>query len=117
LKPQGYYLAVENFVEGHDAMNRARQAVGLPEIPVRWHNLYFEEKSFRIMAEPFFENITFKDFSSSYYFATRVIYSALCMMRGEKVDYNHEIHQFAPRLPWIGQFSPIRMAVLRRKPA
>jgi hypothetical protein len=98
-------------------MNRARQAVGLPEIPVRWHNLYFEERAFRGMAEPFFDDITFRDFSSSYYFATRVIYSALCTMRGEKIDYNHEIHQLAPRLPWTGQFSPIRLAILRRKSA
>ena len=32
-------------------------------------------------AAPFFDEIIFKDFSSSYYFATRVIYSAMCQMR------------------------------------
>ncbi len=110
----GYYIAVENFIEGHENMNRARVAVGLPEIPVRWHNLYFKEDEFLHHAERFFRDVVFKDFSSSYYFATRVIYSAVCLMRGEEPDYEHEIHQLSVHLPWVGHFSPIRMAVMRK---
>ena len=115
IRPGGYYIAIENFIEGHDNMNKARHAVGLAEIPVRWHNLYFREQEFVAAATHFFDGISFKDFSSSYYFATRVIYSAMCQMRKEELDYNHEIHQLAPHLPWTGAFSPIRMAVMRRK--
>ncbi len=114
-QPGGYYVAIENFTEGQDEMNRLRASVGLPEIPVRWHNLYFNEADFKRLAEPFFEAIEFREFSSSYYFATRVIYSAMCQMRGETPDYRHEIHQLAVKLPWFGQFSPIRMVVMRRK--
>lgn len=114
-KPGGYYIAIENFIEGHENMNKARRSVGVPEISVRWHNLYFKEHEFIYNVERFFEDIIFKNFSSSYYFATRVIYSAMCQMRGEEPDYNHEIHQFSVNLPWIGQFSPIRMAVMRKK--
>jgi ubiquinone/menaquinone biosynthesis C-methylase UbiE len=114
IKPSGYYIAIENFIEGHDNMNNARHSVGLPEIPVRWHNLYFKERDFIHSAERFFKVLEIKDFSSSYYFATRVIYSKMCQMRGEKPDYNHEIHQLAVKLPWVGKFSPIKMAVLRR---
>ena len=113
-KSGGYYVAIENFVEGHEQMNRARHAVGLPEIAINWHNLYFKEYEFVQIALRFFENTVFKDFSSSYYFATRVIYSAMCQMHGEAPDYQHDIHKIAVRLPWMGQFSPIRMAVLRR---
>lgn len=114
-KPGGYYIAIENFVEGHESMNAARRQMGLPEIPVRWHNLYFEEKPFAQCVGRFFEGVSFREFSSSYYFATRVIYSAMCQMRGEAPDYNHEIHRLAVRLPWVGRFSPIRMAVMRKK--
>jgi ubiquinone/menaquinone biosynthesis C-methylase UbiE len=111
----GYYIAIENFVEGQDNMNASRRAVGLPDIPVRWHNRFFKQAEFVAAAEPFFDEIRFQDFSSSYYFATRVIYSAMCQMRGEQPDYEHEIHQLAVKLPWTGQFSPIRMVVLRRR--
>ena len=114
-KHGGLFIALENFMEGHDNMNEARREVGLPEIPVRWHNLYFRQNDFVCGIDRFFEVITFKEFSSSYYFATRVIYSAMCQMLGEEPRYDHEIHQLAVRLPWIGNFSPIRMAVLRRK--
>jgi ubiquinone/menaquinone biosynthesis C-methylase UbiE len=115
LKPGGYYIAIENFSEGHDNMNRARHALGLPEIPVRWHNLYFDDASHSKMREPYFKLVTAKDFSSSYYFATRVVYSAMCKETGEKIDYRHPIHRLAPRLPWTGQFSPVRMIVLQRR--
>lgn len=114
-KKGGYYIAIENFIEGHQNMNNARGSVGLPEIPVRWHNFYFREDEFIQSASRFFENITFKEFSSSYYFATRVIYSKMCQMRGENPDYNHEIHQLAVQLPWFGQFSPVRMVLLHKK--
>jgi len=114
-RPGGFYIAIENFVEGHEKMNETRGLVGLPPIPVRWHNLYFKEDEFVRAAGCFFEDIVFKNFSSSYYFATRVIYSAMCQMRGEVPDYHHEIHQLAVRLPWFGEFSPIRMAVMRRR--
>lgn len=114
LAPGGYYLAIENFREGHEHMNQARRQVGLPEIPIRWHNLYFEEARFRGAVAPYFEDLELLDFSSAYYLATRVIYAAMCQMRGETPDYSHDIHQLAIRLPWVGAFSPIRLAVMRR---
>lgn len=115
INPDGYYVAVENFVEGHENMNTMRRAMGLPDIPVRWHNLFFKENDFLAAAEPFFDLVAFKDFSSSYYFATRVIYSAMCQLRGEQPDYEHDIHRLAVDLPWSGQHSPIRLGLLRRK--
>ena len=115
LGPSGHYIAIENFHEGHDEMNRARQAVGLNPIPIRWHNVYFRETEFCDMTAPHFEEPAFREFSSAYYFATRVIYSKMCQLRGEEPDYDHDIHRLAVDLPEIGRFSPIRMAILRRR--
>jgi len=117
LRPGGVYVAIENFVEGQEAMNAARAAVGLPEIPVRWHNLFFREDELRARAAGDFASVELRDFASSYYFATRVVYSAACKMRGEEPDYEHEIHRLAPDLPPTGRFSPIRLAILRKEPA
>src|SRR5262249_9180307 len=111
----GYYVAIENFIEGQERMNEMRRAAGLPNIPINWHNLYFREGEFVSSASRFFGEIVFKDFSSTYYFATRIVYSAMCQLRGEQPDYQHDLHKVAVRLPWIGQFSPIRMVVMRRK--
>ncbi|HYK88915.1 MAG TPA: hypothetical protein VE398_09100, partial [Acidobacteriota bacterium] len=115
LRPGGWYVAIENFREGNDAMNSARQRFNLPEIPVRWHNLYFEEKRFVDHTTAWFDLVRFEDFASSYYLATRVLYSAWCKERGETPDYTHDLHRLATDLPACGQYSPIRMVVLRRK--
>lgn len=115
LKPGGHYLAIENFHEGQDAMNAARAAMGLPEIQIRWHNHFFNEAEFRTEAAQHFETIEFREFASAYYYATRVIYSAMCRMQGTEPDYQHEIHQLAVKLPSIGNYSPIRLVILRKK--
>jgi ubiquinone/menaquinone biosynthesis C-methylase UbiE len=114
LTHNGYFIAIENFIEGHNLMNDSRKAIGLPEIPIRWHNKYFNEEDIIKNSKNFFTQIIIKDFSSSYYFATRIIYSKMCQMRGEVPDYNHEIHQLATKLPWTGKFSPIKLLIMKK---
>lgn len=114
LKPGGVYLAIENFHEGQNALNAARAAMGLQEIPVRWHNHFFHEEEFRLLTKPHFSGIVFHEFASAYYYATRVIYSAMCRMQGVEPDYDHDIQRLAVRLPPMGNFSPVRLAVMRK---
>lgn len=112
LRPGGYYLAIENFVEGNDALNALREIYGLPPIEIRWHNRFFREAEFAACASRHFRTVERKDFSSSYYFATRVIYSALCAAEGMAPDYRHPIHAQSVKLPPFGQYSPIKLFVL-----
>lgn len=114
LRVGGRYLAIENFTSGQDELNRLRAAIGLREIPVRWHNLYFREDEFLAKTQALFKQVEIVDFSSAYYYATRVIYSKYCQIRGEEPNYQHEIHQLAVQLPPIGAFSPIKLAILTR---
>ncbi len=115
VAPNGTYIAVENFIDGHENMNRGRQDLGLEPIPIRWHNVFFTEENFVRATTPHFELVSFSDFSSSYYFATRLVYAAMCQRLGESPDYDHPIHQLAPDLPPTGCFSPIRKVELRRR--
>jgi ubiquinone/menaquinone biosynthesis C-methylase UbiE len=115
LKAGGYYFGSENFIQGQNAFNRLRVAMGLPEIPVRWHNHFFDEVEFFAETEPFFEAVTIENFASSYYLATRIIYSAGCHLKSEEPDYFHPIHQVAGKLPAIGDFCPIKFITMRRK--
>lgn len=115
LVPGGYYFCIENFMQGQESFNRLRVAMGLPEIPVRWHNLFFDEARYAEEVQPYFDSLTFHNFLSSYYLATRVIYSAGCHLVGEEPDYFHPIHRVAARLPPIGDFCPIKLATMRRK--
>ncbi len=114
VKGGAHYLAVENFIEGHDRMNEARKAMGLPEIPVRWHNLYFSEDDCRRWSSRFFDSLEFVEFSSAYYYATRVLYSSMCKEDGVEPDYEHQIHRLAVNLPCFGSYSPIRLVILHK---
>jgi len=115
LKNGGYYIAIENFIEGHNKMNQVRKLVGLPEIPLRWHNLFLKKSQFLRSVQRLFKIYSFDDFASAYYFSTRVVYSKMCQMRREKPDYNHDIHKLSVDLPWFGEFSPVKMVVLKKK--
>lgn len=115
LVPGGYYFGVENFIQGQNNFNQLRTAMGLPEIPVRWHNHFFDEREYVERTSEHFDSLVFDYFLSSYYLATRVIYSAGCHLIGEEPDYFHPIHQTAGKLPLMGDFCPIRLASMRRK--
>jgi ubiquinone/menaquinone biosynthesis C-methylase UbiE len=115
LVPGGYYYCIENFIQGQEGFNRMRVAVGLPEIPVRWHNLFFDEGRFLVETRQLFDPVVIESFLSSYYLATRIIYSAACHLVGEEPDYFHPIHQIAGRLPVIGDYCPIKLVTMRRK--
>jgi len=43
LENNGCYLGTENFLTGQNNLNALRKTLDLPEIPIRWHNLYFDE--------------------------------------------------------------------------
>jgi ubiquinone/menaquinone biosynthesis C-methylase UbiE len=109
LAPGGAYLGTENFLGGQAAMNALRRAQGLPEIAVRWHNLFFDEAEFLRRAAPLFSAVELENFSSIYYLVTRVVYSALCQQSGIAPDYGHPIHKIAVSLPTAGDFSPIKL--------
>jgi len=115
LRPGGYYFCIENFMQGQNNFNQLRSAMGLPPIPVRWHNNFFDEKVFVSETAKHFDSVVFESFLSSYYLATRVIYSAGCHLEGKEPDYFHPIHKIAGRLPPIGDFCPIKLVSMRRK--
>jgi hypothetical protein len=113
LTPNGHYLGTENFMGGQNALNSLRRSLDLAEIPVRWHNRYFDEIIFIERAGKLFKEVELLSFSSTYYLVTRVVYSALCKREGAAPGYDHPIYDIATALPPTGNFSPIKMIVAR----
>jgi ubiquinone/menaquinone biosynthesis C-methylase UbiE len=111
LSDGGMFLGSENFIGGQLELNRLRRQMDLPEIPVRWHNFYLDENGFLDECKKLFSSARLENFTSSYYYTTRVIYSALCKIENSPVDYEHPIHRVAMQLPPIGDFSPIKLIV------
>ncbi len=114
LKPEGHYVGIENFEEGNDELNLMRESMGLQKITIRRHNLFFKQLEFVPRMKKLFRDVEIIDFSSSYYFATRVVYSKYCQMKNMEPDYHHEIHQLAVDLPAVGSVSPIKLIIMRK---
>jgi SAM-dependent methyltransferase len=108
-------LLAENFMEGHNNFNRLRKSIGLKEIPVRWHNLFFNESSFEEAVADYFDIVEVRNISSLYYLATRVIYSKVCSLENREPDYDNIIYQVGAELPVEGDYGPIKLAILNRR--
>jgi SAM-dependent methyltransferase len=115
LRDEGVYAMIENFIEGHQEFNRIREAYGLPPIPVRDHNLFFERERLLESIAGEFNVIEEVNISSTYYLVSRIIYSKICQVRNVQPDYFDEHHAYGATLPFCGEFGPVRMLILKRK--
>lgn len=116
VRTGGRYLAIENFHGGQNGLNRQRELLGLPLIPIRWHNCYLDETAFREACSEFFEVAPPAPITSTYYLITRCVYAKLCQMAGEEPGYDHPIYQVATKLPPLGDFGPVKLVAMVRRP-
>lgn len=115
LPEHGHYIMIENFIEGHEAFNRIREAYGLRRIPIRSHNLLFDRAKLEGAISSKFEVIEEVNISSTYYLVSRIVYSKICQDSGVEPDYFNDHHRYATGLPFLGEFGPARMLCLRKK--
>jgi len=114
LKPGGTYLMIENFKEGHNAFNKAREELGLSPIPVRPHNRFFDDEELEHATNGLFRVEDSLNISSTYYLATRIVYSKICQENGVAPDYRDNHHKFSADLPFAGDFGPVYLKVLKK---
>jgi SAM-dependent methyltransferase len=116
LGPKSTYCMLENFIDGHDALNEVRRSFGLDEIKVRPHNCFLNRESVHEFLGRAFDIERDVNISSSYYLVSRVIYSKICQLEGVQPDYFDKHHELASQLPFSGNYGPVRMLVLIKKP-
>jgi SAM-dependent methyltransferase len=121
LHPGGHYVCVEAFADGLARLNKAREELGLEPNEQPDHNLWLEEEWFsEAVAGDFAERdpaalgdpaLPPRNFLSSHYFVSRVIYPAITR---REVLYNTELVKFLSFLPPMGAYAPIEVRVLER---
>lgn len=115
LVDDGYYIMIENFLEGHKNFNMLRQKFSLEEIQMRNHNLFLNEKDLLPILKKLFSEIHYINISSQYYIVSRILYSKICAINNVTPDYFDVHHELAVKLPFFGNFGPIGMYHLRKK--
>lgn len=113
LKKDGVYIMIENMLESLENLNQARAMFDLEPIKMRWHNCYFLQNELISFLEDYFVVEKIENFASTYYLISRTINAALA--GGGSVDYNSKINALAKKLPILGDFSPMKCLVLRKK--
>ena len=114
LAPGGLYVMCENSQDGLDALNTLRVRVDLPAIVPPWHNVYFRNallEQLRLQ-DVVLENVD--DYSSTYYWLSRVINASMAASEKKEPDYESPINQLALRLPSIGNFGQGRIWLWRK---
>lgn len=115
LLKDGYFIMIENFIEGQNNFNELRKAYGLPSIPIREHNLFFTRDDLMQSIKDIFKIEYEINISSTYYMMSRIIYSKLCVDSCSAPDYYNEHHRYASTLPFSGEYGPLRLLVLKKK--
>lgn len=125
LKKGGYILFMESFTEGYETLNKARRELGLDDIPMPHHNLYFDKAVFEpYVAEKFNivqpvdlgaadNNGVPRNFLSSHYFTARVLHPLIT--KGDPMLKNTELVKFFSFLPPSGCYSAIEVYLLGKK--
>lgn len=111
LKKDGIFLCIENTLEALDNLNEIRANFQLEPIKVRWHNCYFKEKELLEFLKEDFVCEKIDNFASTYYLISRTLNALM----GEEVDYNSKLNFLSAKLPAIGDYSPMKCFVLRKR--
>lgn len=93
VKPGGYYLMCENLQEGLDNLNNLRKKMNLGLIDKPWHNRYLSIDEMNNLDGIDIEDCI--DFSSTYYFFSRIINAELASRKNEQPSYDSPINELA----------------------
>ncbi|NOX40552.1 MAG: methyltransferase domain-containing protein [Alphaproteobacteria bacterium] len=113
LSSGGLLALVECSKQSLDNLNRLRNAAGLSEIEVHWHNRYLDEDEFIAALSDEMIYVQTVAFSSLYYIASRVFNAALTS-EGDSPDYMAEINKCARKLPSVGDCGPHKLFLFRK---
>jgi ubiquinone/menaquinone biosynthesis C-methylase UbiE len=114
LAPGGVYAMCENSQDGLDCLNALRAPAGLPAIAPPWHNRYFRDAELATVSLPDVKLEAVHQYSSTYYFLSRVVNAWLAAREGKEPDYEAPVNQLALKLPPIGDCGQGRLWLWRK---
>jgi ubiquinone/menaquinone biosynthesis C-methylase UbiE len=114
LKPGGRFLMCENSQDGLDRLNAVRATVELPPIVAPWHNRYLRDQEVESLGIEGVELESVEDYSSTYYFLSRVVNAALAQQSGKEPEYESPINLLSTKLPSFGKLGQGRLWIWRR---
>ena len=91
LKPGGRLLMLEGSKQGVDSLNEFRTALGLDPIPIKWHNLFFDDSALTDFMQEHGYTLEKVDGLGGYFLLTRGVRPAL----DKGLDWNCQFNRLA----------------------
>jgi SAM-dependent methyltransferase len=116
LKPGGRLLMLEGSRQGVNSLNDFRRAWGLEPIPVKWHNLFFDDLTLRDFMQEYSYRLADHDGLGTYFLLTRGVRPAL----DQKLDWDCEFNRLAVEdrtsqlLGFTAEFSRLKLWVFEK---
>ena len=116
LKKNGKILSCENSKNALDKINKIRVREKLPKIKEPWHNTYFDDRKIKKQKFKNIKLIKFHEFTSTYYFISRIINAVLAKKKREKV-FNKSVNMLGMHLDQnlIPNFSQNKVYEFKKK--
>jgi SAM-dependent methyltransferase len=116
LKPGGKLLMLEGSQQGVDSLNGFRSSLGLEPIPIKWHNLFFDDNLLVTFMQQNDYRLVEQDGLGAYFMLTRGVRPAL----DSNLDWNCEFNRLAA-LPGLSdllgfktKFSRLKLFVFQK---
>ncbi len=115
LKKGGKLILLEAFSDGLKELNDARQEVGLVPISPAYHNLHLnKDLVIKYLNKQGLVFVVEKNFLSSYYFGSRILYPALARANKVKIKYNSSFVKYFSFLSEHGNYSHIKILLFKK---
>ena len=101
LAPGGLYVMCENTRDGLRQINRLRTMLELPKIKPPWHNRYMRDAEIENLNIPGIALESTDDYSSTYYFLSRIVNAAMAAQEGREPEYDSFVNRLALKLPAV----------------
>src|SRR5262249_673112 len=99
LKPGGQLLMMEGSQQGVRSLNDLRSSLGLQPIPIKWHNLFFDDELLIRFMQQNNYRLTAQEGLGTYFMLTRAIRPLLDSYLSWDCEFNR-----LPALPAISEF-------------
>lgn len=115
VRQHGRVILCESFQDGLDELNAFRAPIGLPAIEHPWHNRYLRLAELPGMLPASVDVETISNFSSTYYFLSRVVNAWLAQHDGVEPSYDAPVNRLAFSLPSLELCAQTKIVVLKKR--
>ena len=118
LKKNGLMFLMESSLTAQKNINKYRKIFGLHKIIPPWHNLFLDDSFIKKHKFKRVKLVKIENFSSSFYFITRIVYAAYAKFKNQKVNFKNPLNLIATLVDneiLKEDFSQIKMYIFKKK--